>query len=342
MVIAMLRFCLLLFSLLVPSLRADTVDVELTPEQIWRYNNVLFQGSASAPVALALRATQNASTARDDDELSDARSSVDRILTGGVPLRSFDLLIATQLFSSHRFRPDTDAPFDVRFIVRDYQTHYQRVNTVRGSPRLANIHATIARRMEDIATPDAHVQLQMIVTHRRHAQVDVWNVRALLAPCQRLSGAQWLSGNGGDDAFWQTYSSTAIGQTVHASINYLVEQIYQRYSADTIVGEVIARRGERLQLSLTQPDVNAGDTVTLWHRDEPQRSIGHLRIKTTDRDHADAWPLDLHPASIALGDRVYVTRTPPLPLQFLPPPPLTRCEVDKNEKADDNENTTSE
>lgn len=321
---------------------AENHDVELSTEQIWRYNNLLFQRSTSPAVPLSLMAAQNASSARDDDDLRDGDSSVDRILTGGVPLRSIDSLIAAQLFAPQRFVPESDAALQVRVIVRDYQTQYQRVNTVRMPPKLANVQATIARKWQDIAEPLAQLQLQVIVSDQHNASTDVWTIRAKLAACERLNGAQWLSINTADVAFWQTYSSTAIGQTVQASINYAVEQIYLRYSASLIAAKVVARRGERLQLSASQPDLKVGDTVALWHRDDPQRVVGHLRVSATESARSFAWPIDVHPAAIALGDRIYLSRQPPAPAVFLAPPPLAQCQRDKNHKADDNQSMTSE
>jgi len=344
---AMRYLAALLASLVLTPLYAQIQSIELTSEQIARYNNVLFQASVSPPLPLALLAAQNASTAHDDEALRDRDSTIDRILTGGVPLRSFDSLLAAQLFAPQRFVADQRASLSVRLVVRDYRTQYQRVNTVNMSPKIANAQAFIARRMQDINAPVAHLQLQVIVSDVRNAQQDVWDIRAHMADCERLAGAQWLAARTPDEAFWQTYSRTAIGQTVQAGINYAVEQIYLRYSASLIRGEIIARRGERLQLSLALPDVNVGDTVALWHRSDPARVIGHLRIKELVGSSSYAYPIDVHPAAVTLGDAIYTSRPPAAPTLFLPPPPrvsanASQCDRDKIDKADDNETTTSD
>ncbi len=332
----------ILLSLVAICCRAEQHVIELGATDVWRYNNVVFQPSASPAVPLALHAAQNASTSRVDSALVNRDSSVNRVLTGGVPLPSIDSLMAAQLFGAGRFVADHDSDLRVFVIVRDYRTAFQRVDSNNLPTFMANVQAFFARPFVAEDDPFAQLHIQFVISDHRYQQHDVLDIHATLAACERLAGSQWQAVATPDQAFWQTYSTTAIGQLVLASINYANEWIYQHYSANSIAGRITARRGERLQLSLTAPDVRIGETVALRHREQPNRVIGHLRVSALAGDHSFALPVDVHPAAIAVGDRLYVQRTPPPAALFLPPPPIVQCERDKSAKAGDNETTTTE
>lgn len=316
--------------------------IELSAADVWRYNHIVFHSSHAAPVPVAVFTARNASAVDTDHDLVHHNSSVARIETGGVPVRAVDSLLAAQLFGNDRFVFDSTSPLQVHIVVRDYVTPYQRIHSYGLPNKLANMQAYLLRRWLPTDELMAAVQLQMVVHDKRNQRIEQLTIYAGLSPCEKLSGAPWQSVANNEESFWQTYSQTTIGQSMAASIHYAVEWFYQRFSGQIIDGEIEARRGERLQLSLSSRDVKVGDTLALWHRDQPYRVIGHLRVQSVNADHSFAWPIDLHPASIALGDRVMVNRAATPVAEFLPPAPLATCERDKVAKSDDNKATSTE
>ncbi len=326
-----------------PTLADD--QIVLTGVAVSQWADARLQPRSQRPQPLLLR-FDNASGTATDEALVQSADDAGDLEQGGVPLSFLQAVVAGQLAASGRVervanRPEalTAAAETAQLHIRllEYRPAFRRGEEGSWSQGLAS--QWFSWQEED--PQPVSVVLAADWQRRPGDAVRRVTVRVQSDTCQTLpyaagylpgaagttiEQAEIGDGNSGHRQFAGHFQRSSIGQATLAALHQLLAWLDDSTTELPQVLTVTAIRGERLQWQDPRGYLRRGDELPLYHRDNPERRIGQVRIENVADGMATGHAITLAAGSVRPGDHIRLTRPVEAPLIVPASAPLpSRC-----------------
>lgn len=225
---------------------------------------------------------------------------------GDLPLDLLDAMLAAQLQASGRYQlQHQPAPGQSQLEVRvvRYQPPYRRGEDSGWWQRFQSRWSSWTERDPQSLAVTMLARWRDPFGQQRELQLEL-----ISDSCWRLPHAPAGVGSAGLRVDSERYRHSAIGQATLAGFHRLLAWLDSTQSYDLHRLPVTAVRGQRVRLADPDGLLRTGEELPLFHRDQPDRQIGQLKIVGSHGGRLDAWPLTLAAGSVRPGDAVQFRR----------------------------------
>lgn len=273
--------------------------VNMPPPETARFVQLAWSGSGT-PVPVSLAPLANLS-ARDTAEPAGAGDGLGQAAErGAVPTAALDALWRQLVAGSGLLRPvdirDGIAPrYELRLAVAEYAPRYASDfggwfgSAWEWSKSRLHLGSEAARASLRLHLHEAGQPAPLLSLELRGA----------LRDCDIQDFAPLARAGTAEDGFLNTWSRTAIGQTVHALMNRGLAELAARLKPARPGGTVVGVERDAVILALAS--ALPGERVQVRHRDD-QRPLGELTVSGGEPGRYLALPRDLPAAAIVPGD----------------------------------------
>ena len=303
---------------------AETVQLRGYALQAWADARLLPRRTEPILLRLALLRNDSVTSSEDPNPAAD-RDDAER---DGVPVAVLDALLAGQLQGSGRFAvidEDADHARDggqLTVRILRYEPPYRRGerNSLWQQTR-SYWRSWVAEEPQPLA-----VTVEAVWHDAAHGQQRRLSVQVDGDSCLRLQQAPTTAVTPAPTSFSNEYRYSGIGQASLAAVNRIVAWLDAMHGYEQQSLEIVAVRGNRLQLADPGRWLHGRQELTLYHRDHDDYAIGQIRLAAGEGELREAWPLTLAAGNVRPGDWVRISRPTPAPsILPAPQPPGSHC-----------------